>query len=226
LLLVMHPVMQRTLVQVFAKAPVAGQVKTRLIPLLGAEGATELYCRLVRHTLATAALARVGPTEVWTTEPGENAFIQTCKRVLGIEVRLQPDGDLGARMCKAAEDGLQRAGSVIIVGTDCPAMTFDDLRAARDALAAGSDAVLGPARDGGYWLIALSRCDPALFSGIAWSSASVLKATRERLAALGWRWSELNTRWDVDRPEDLEELARVRSLSALLADLAGQSTSA
>jgi rSAM/selenodomain-associated transferase 1 len=214
--------MQRTLVQVFAKAPVPGQVKTRLIPLLGAERATELYCRLVRHTLATAALARVGPTEIWTTEPGEDAFMQTCRRVLGVEVRQQSDGDLGARMCKGAEDGLRRAAGVIIVGTDCPTMTFGDLRAARDALVAGNDAVLGPARDGGYWLIALSRCDPLLFSGIAWSSATVLEATRERLTALGWRWSELTTRSDVDRPEDLAELARVSSLSALVADLAWQ----
>ncbi len=214
--------MQRPLVQVFAKAPVPGQVKTRLIPVLGVEGATELYCRLVRHTLATAALARVGPIEVWTTEPGENAFIQTCKRVLGVEVRLQPDGDLGMRMCKAAEDGLRRAAGVIIVGTDCPTMTFDDLRVARDALLAGDDVVLGPARDGGYWLIALSRCDPTLFSGIAWSSATVLEATHGRLMTLGWRWSELTTRRDVDRPEDLAELAKSRSLSALLAGLAAQ----
>jgi rSAM/selenodomain-associated transferase 1 len=215
-------VTQRTLVQVFAKAPIAGQVKTRLIPTLGVDGATELYCRLVRHTLATAALARVGPTEVWTTEPGENAFIQTCKRVLGVEVHLQPNGDLGARMCMAAEDGLRRASGVIVVGTDCPTMSFDDLRAARDALAAGNDAVLGPARDGGYWLIALSRCDPALFSGIAWSSATVLDATRERVTKLGWRWSELATRWDVDRPQDLTELAQIRSLAPLLADLTAQ----
>jgi rSAM/selenodomain-associated transferase 1 len=141
--------------------------------------------------------------------------------VLGVEVHLQPDGDLGARMCAAAEDGLRRAAGVIIVGTDCPSMTFDDLRAARDALAA-DDAVLGPALDGGYWLIALSRCDPALFSGIAWSGATVLEATRARLTGLGWRWSELATRWDVDRPEDAAELAKIRSLSALLADLVEQ----
>src|SRR5262245_8439108 len=123
--------MQRPLVQVFAKAPIAGQVKTRLIPMLGAAGPTALQCRPVGHTLDTAARARVGPVEVWTTATGEDAFIQTCKRALGVEVHLQPDGDLGARMCKAAEDGLRRAAGVIIVGTDCPTMTFDDLRGAR-----------------------------------------------------------------------------------------------
>jgi rSAM/selenodomain-associated transferase 1 len=217
---------QRTLVQVFAKAPVPGEVKTRLIPLLGAEGATELYCRLVRHTLATAALARTGPVEVWTTEPGEDAFIQACRRLLGLQVHLQPDADLGARMCAAAEDGLRRAARVIIVGTDCPTMSHRDLRAARDAMEAGDDVVLGPAEDGGYWLVGLTRCDPALFAGIAWGSSAVLESTRERLRVLGWRWSELATRWDVDRPEDLARLASVRSLSALLEGLSGHLASA
>jgi len=211
-----QPPMRRALIQVFAKAPVPGQVKTRLIPLLGEHGAVELHCRLVRHTLATAALARVGPLEVWTTAPGEDAFIRSCKRVLGTDVHLQPDADLGTRMRVAAEDGLRRAIPVIIIGTDCPTMHLDDLRAARDALAAGDDVVLGPVEDGGYWLIGLARCDPALFAGIAWSTPVVLEATRERLRALGWRWSELVTRWDVDRPEDVVRLSQAPSLSMLV----------
>jgi len=217
---------QRTVVQVFAKAPVPGEIKTRLIPVLGPEGATELHCRLMRHTLATAALARIGPVEVWTTGRGDDAFIQACKRLLGVQVHLQPDGDLGARMRAAAEDGLRRASRVIIVGTDCPTMRQEDLREARDALTAGDDLVLGPAEDGGYWLIGLARCDPALFSGIAWSSSTVLAATRERLRALGWRWSELATRWDVDRPDDLTRLAQLRSLSSLVDNLTWHPASA
>jgi rSAM/selenodomain-associated transferase 1 len=176
---------------------------------------------LVRHTLATAALARVGPIEIWTTAPGEDAFIQSCKRVLGMEVCLQPDGDLGARIHSAAQDGLRRARAVIVIGIDCPTMHLDDLRAARDALTAGDDVVLGPAEDGGYWLIGLARCAPALFAGIAWGTSTVLAATRERIEDLGWRCSELTTRWDVDRPEDLARLAAIGSLSTLLSGLAG-----
>jgi glycosyltransferase A (GT-A) superfamily protein (DUF2064 family) len=125
-------------------------------------------------------------------------------------------------MLAAAEDGLRRAGAAIIVGTDCPTMQVDDLLAAHQALAAGDDVVLGPAEDGGYWLIGLRRCDPRLFTGIAWSNAGVLDATRERLVTLGWRWSELVTRWDVDRPEDLARFALTPSLSALLDGLPGQ----
>jgi rSAM/selenodomain-associated transferase 1 len=207
------------LVQVMAKAPVPGQVKTRLIPMMGVEHATELYCRLAHHTFATAALARIGPSEVWTTSPGETAFIQTCKRVLGLNIYPQVEGDLGARLSATAADGLQRAGAVIIVGTDCPSMTFDDLRCTRDALAAGCDAVLGPAEDGGYWLIGLRRVDDRLFQDIAWGTSTVLEATRERLRTLGWRWHELATRWDVDRPEDVARLAADPTLIHLTADL-------
>lgn len=209
----------RTIVQVFAKAPVPGKVKTRLIPLLGPEGATELHCRLMRHTLATAALARIGPIEIWTTEPGEGAFLETCRRVLGLPIRLQPEGDLGVRMHTAASDGLRRGAAVIVLGCDCPTMHFDDLRHARDALASGEDAVLGPAEDGGYWLIGLARSHVTLFEAIPWSTPAVLDATRSRLATLGWRWRELDTRWDVDRAEDLLRLARLPSLSALTAGL-------
>ena len=209
-----------TLVQVFAKAPVPGQVKTRLIPALGVEGATDLYCRLLRRTLVTAALGCVGPTEVWTTEPGESAFVETGHRMLGLQVHLQPEGDLGRRMCAAAQHGLRRFAAVIIVGIDCPTMLSGDLRAAHQALAERDEVVLGPAEDGGYWLLGLTRCDPALFEGVSWGSSGVLEATRARLRALGWRWRELATRWDVDRPEDLARLAATQTLSTLLPDLA------
>jgi len=207
------------LIQVMAKAPVPGQVKTRLIPMMGVDHATELYCRLAHHTFATAALARVCPIEVWTTPPGESAFIRTCKRVLGLNTYPQVEGDLGARLYATAADGLQRAGAVIIIGTDCPTMTFEDLRRTRDALAAGCDAVLGPAEDGGYWLIGLTRVDASLFQDIAWGSATVLGTTRERLRTLGWRWEELATRWDVDRPADVARLAADPTLIHLTADL-------
>ncbi|HXV08166.1 MAG TPA: glycosyltransferase, partial [Burkholderiales bacterium] len=98
---------ERILVQVFAKAPMPGEVKTRLIPVLGREGATELYCRLVQHTLATVAMARVGSIELWTTAaPRNEEFLRARERLLGIPLLPQPDGDLGARMSAAATHGL------------------------------------------------------------------------------------------------------------------------
>ena len=95
--------------------------------------------------------------------------------------------------------------------TDCPVLTEQhlcDASAALDAthstpaIQGGNDAVLIPAEDGGYALIGLARCDARLFDGIAWGSDTVLATTRTRLKSLGWRWHELETLWDIDRPDD------------------------
>ena len=94
----------------------------------------------------------------------------------------------------------------MLIGTDCPALTPRDLRLAAHHLEAGADAVFSPTEDGGYALIGARRCDLRLFEGIAWSSATVMEETRARLRDLGWRWEELPTLWDVDRPADYERL--------------------
>jgi glycosyltransferase A (GT-A) superfamily protein (DUF2064 family) len=174
---------------VFAREPRAGRVKTRLIPLLGAQGAARLHARLVARTLATARAARLGAVQLCTT-------------------RRQRGADLGERMQNAFTRGLRRAARVILVGTDCPALGAAELRRAARWLAGGADAVFAPAEDGGYALIALRRVSPRLFADVAWGSARVMAQTRERLAALGWRWRELAEVWDVDRPEDYRRLQR------------------
>jgi len=209
----------RTIVQVFAKAPEPGTVKTRLVPVLGVAAATELHCRLVRNTLTEVAIARVGRTEIWTTGQGEGVQLQACARLLGVPVRTQPEGDLGMRMSVALDDALGRSRQVLLVGTDVPGIDHRDLRAAVHALHEGADAVIGPAEDGGYWLIGLRRHHPALFEDIPWSSAQVLDCTRGRLRELGWCWHELPPRWDLDRPEDLERTAADPRLAHLIADL-------
>ncbi|MDA1116706.1 MAG: DUF2064 domain-containing protein, partial [Proteobacteria bacterium] len=79
-------------------------------------------------------------------------------------------------------------------------------------LAGGADAVFAPAEDGGYALVALRRVSPRLFAGIEWGGPRVMAQTRERLLALGWRWRELRTVWDVDRPEDYRRLQRASLL--------------
>jgi len=106
----------------------------------------------------------------------------------------------------AFESALARAGRAILVGSDVPALSARYLRDADRALRRGDDAVIGPAEDGGYALIGLSRCDPELFRDIPWGGPEVMAETRRRIAALAWRSSELRVLWDVDRPEDLERL--------------------
>jgi hypothetical protein len=120
-----------------------------------------------------------------------------------VSLHLQQGDDLGERMARA----LSRAMPAIVMGSDCPSLTPADLREAAAALDWGVDAVLGPARDGGYVLLGLRRIDASLFEGITWGTDTVLQETRSRLRSLGWRWHELPTRFDIDRPEDLRLLS-------------------
>ena len=191
---------------VFARAPQPGEAKTRLIPALGKAGAAELHSRLVVHCLRAAADARIGPVELWCTPDTNDPFFRECQRSLGVSLYAQGGGDLGARMQRAFESALARASRAILVGSDIPALSAQYLRDAERALAGGDDVVIGPAEDGGYVLVGLSRCDPELFRGIPWGGPEVLTETRRRIAGLSWRASELSVLCDVDRPEDLERL--------------------
>ena len=191
---------------VFARAPEPGKVKTRLIPALNAAGAAELHRRLVMRCLRAARDSRLGPVELWCAPDTSDPYFRECERRLGISLWAQGEGDLGARMQRAFESALMHAARAILIGSDIPALSAQYLRDAERALAGGDDAVIGPAEDGGYALIGLSRCDPELFRGIPWGGPEVLVQTRRRLAALSWRSSELPVLWDVDRPEDLERL--------------------
>jgi len=191
---------------VFARAPEPGKVKTRLIPALSAAGAAELHRRLVRHSLGAATGARLGPVELWCAPDTGDPFFRECERRLGVSLSAQGGGDLGARMRRAFESALARAGRAILVGSDIPALSAQYLRDADQALVRGNEVVIGPAEDGGYVLIGLSRSDPELFRDIPWGGPEVMAETRRRIASLAWRLSELPVLWDVDRPEDLGRL--------------------
>ncbi len=187
---------------VFARAPVAGAAKTRLIPALGEWGAARLHARLVRHAVRTALASGCGPVEVHGT--ARHSFFRSLKA----RFRLQRGRDLGERMHHA----LSRNPGAILIGSDCPALTAGDLRRAQRLLQGGCEVVLAPAEDGGYALIGARRVSPEIFRNIAWSSSSVYDETVKRLKP--YRWRALRTVWDVDRPEDLERLRSLRFASA------------
>jgi rSAM/selenodomain-associated transferase 1 len=195
-----------TAVIVFAKAPQPGAVKTRLIPLLGAEGAAALHAKLVKRTLETMRAASLGRVELHCSPDTDDPFFRYCAGHFGVTLQPQVEGGLGARMFFAFESALATHACVLLLGTDCPALTAHLLRQAERTLRDGADAVLVPCEDGGYALIGLRRAEPGVFDGIAWSSENVMAETRARLTALGWRWRELETLWDVDRPEDYARL--------------------
>jgi len=193
---------------IFAKAPVPGQVKTRLAGRLGARGAADLYKHLLRRTLALAHAARLCPVELWCAPDTQQGFFGACRRDYGVRLRRQCDGDLGRRMQHALNRALAENRQAVLIGGDCVSLDAMTLHTAFSLLAAGHEAVLGPAADGGYVLIGLRRPCPALFQGIAWSTPTVLQATRRRLQRAGVNWVELPTGWDVDTPADLRRLRR------------------
>ncbi len=190
---------------IFARAPVPGAVKSRLVPALGADGAAALHARLLERTLATACAARAR-VELWCTPAIDHpAFVAAAGR-FDVTLHPQTEGDLGQRMYAALASVLEEGDRALLVGCDCPVLDAGDLHAAFAALD-DHDVVLGPAEDGGYVLVGARRLSPVLFEGVAWGGPRVLRQTRARLVALGWRWHELRTLWDVDRPEDLARLA-------------------
>lgn len=194
---------------VFARAPEPGRVKTRLVPLLGKRGAARLYMRMVEKTLRTALEARCGRVDLYCASGMKSPYFKKIQELFDVRLRAQGRGNLGERMYRA----LRSHPGAVLIGSDCPALRTADLRAAARALRLGADAVLAPAEDGGYALIGLRRASRAVFDGVSWGGPTVLEQTRVRLLRLGWRWKELRTVWDVDRPEDVARLRRSGLLS-------------
>ncbi len=191
---------------VFARVPALGRVKSRLAASVGDAHALGLYtwlgARVVRGL--TDEPARTWDVHVaYTPADGDAAVRAWLGPVEGTSP--QVDGDLGARMAAAVDEGLA-AGyrAVVLVGTDCAAVTASRVAEAIRALA-DHDAVLGPATDGGYYLLGMSRRLP-VFDGVAWSTETVAEATRARLTAAGGHWLELATETDVDTEADLRAL--------------------
>ena len=200
---------------VFAKAPVAGEVKTRLTGILGAEGAAALHAGLVRHALATAVGAAVGPVELHCAPDAQHEFFAVCARRFGVELVAQEGLDLGERMRRAFDRGFASGAALVVIGSDCPALRAGTLREVANALRS-VPAVIIPAEDGGYVLIGLSAPVAGLFADVAWGTGAVLRQTRARLAEMKVPCTELPALWDVDRPEDYARLAAEGLLEEVL----------
>jgi hypothetical protein len=194
--------MQPVRILVFAKAPVRGRVKTRLIPALGADGAARLARQLLDLALEQARAAAVGPVELCMSPAPGHPDWSGIPLPTGIDTRDQGDGDLGERMARATKRHLDDGEAVLLTGTDCPGLDAMRLRAAAARLA-DHDAVIYPAEDGGYPLLGLNAFHPSLFADLPWSTAAVARLTLERMAALGWRVWVGETLRDIDTPEDL-----------------------
>jgi uncharacterized protein len=190
---------------VMAKAPKAGFAKTRLIPALGAQGAAALAECLLERAIGHALSAKLGPVDLCCAPDTSHPALARHAHWPGMALSTQGSGDLGARMARAFDRRLACAGRALMIGTDAPALDAVMLGLAAAALD-DADAVFIPALDGGFALIGLRCAAPALFSGMAWSTASVMADTRARLAAAGLRHVELPPVADIDEPADLMHL--------------------
>ena len=192
---------------VFAKWPEPGKVKTRLVPVLGEQGAAQLAQRLLLHSLQQAAAAGCAQIELCLAPDDACArarrwLDEQAALPAPVEVQAQGEGDLGERMGRACQRALAEAFKPLLIGTDCPECGAADLQAMAAALAS-HDAVIAPAADGGYPAIGLSVWNSRVFEQVAWSTPWVFAQTEARMAELGWAVGRHRLLHDIDEPADL-----------------------
>lgn len=192
-------------IAILANAPIPGFAKIRLIPAIGAHAAAVLQERLTERTVATAFAAGIGPVVLCCApDATHDAFLKMVAR-MKITLRPQPQGDLGARIHAAVAGS---AGPVLVIGTDCPALSENHLRSAAATLRDGTDVVLIPADAGGYVLLGMRKPQPALFSNIAWGGSTILAEIRTRIIERRLMLAERPPLWNVDTEADLARLER------------------
>lgn len=197
----------------FTRYPEPGSTKTRLIPELGAEGAAKIHKKLTEHIFARC-LGLSASQDITLTVYYCGGDAQLFRRWLGTTAcyRQQPQGDIGRRMQHAFRQAFAEEGErIVLIGSDVPGITVDILQRAFTLLTE-HDAVIGPAADGGYYLIGLQRCRqeellPHLFTDVPWSTARVFDTTMNILRQCRATVARLPVLRDIDRPEDLEEAA-------------------
>ena len=190
------------LLQIFAKAPIQGFVKTRLIAELGDKKATDVYIELLDRTI-NLALTSEYKTQIWCAPNQQHDFFQFNKQKYGVILKDQLGRGLGERMQYALRQGLKEADEVMLIGADCPVFTTEYLVKAFEALRL-SDVVLGPAEDGGFVLVGCRKTHEKMFDGVNWGYSTVLEQTVDAITKAGLTGQLLPMLWDVDTPADLK----------------------
>jgi len=187
---------------IFTKSPVLGEVKTRLQPDYSLEESLKIHKKLLLNTLELTKKLDGIDVDLCCTPDRNTSFFLNCENNFPIQLSNQEGVDLGERMAFSLSVTLQTYEKVVVIGTDCPDIDEGYIQQAFDALS-DVDAVIGPAADGGYVLLGLKQFSPNIFKDISWSKDSVFKQTQDALNHLGWSLHKLETKYDVDRPEDL-----------------------
>lgn len=187
---------------IFCKAPVAGQVKTRLQTDLKAEQAAEAHRQLTLMTLERAFRRPLCPVLLCCAPDSDHPFFQQCVNKYPLTLTIQHGAELGQRMHNAFAETLSLYRQAVLIGCDCPSLTVQDLQQAFEALENNNDAVIAPAEDGGYVLIGMNAPQAILFENMRWGHSKVAEETRHRAVQANLRLHELDRQWDVDTFKD------------------------
>lgn len=196
---------------IFSKAPVVGQVNTRLVPYITAEQAAKLHEDFTHDRLRMCSSANLCDVQLWCSPDTGHQFFSDCRQRYGVRLQTQKGNNLGERMSAALKAMLGQYKKIIIIGTDAPALDIDTIDAVVNELE-HRDVVLVPAEDGGYVLLAASKYHQDLLVDVPWGTESVLASTVRNIERLGLAYSLLGECWDVDRPEDLERYMALKAL--------------
>jgi len=204
---------------IFARAPEPGQVKTRLVPALGRQGAADLYRRMAQSIINSMLDAQLCDVAIECLPDSRHGFFMDLLNTRCVELNRQTGNDLGERMAGALQTALHQYQHAIIIGTDAPCLQPAYIQVAMEKLVSGIDVVIGPAEDGGYVLIGMSQLQPELFTDIDWGTDQVLRQTLDKTEQLGLSVHLLPALWDVDVPDDLHRIEQDPKLKSLLNEL-------
>ena len=206
---------QDAVVLLFAKAPVEGEVNTRLIPDIGVKAATELQHDLIHDRLSMLTGARLFDVHLMCAPDENNEYFLQCGKQYPVTLFGQMGDDLGERMYAGISHALNNYKYCIVIGTDAPSLDIVALKQVLERLQAGAEVVVVPAEDGGYVSIAMQQAYEFLFQDISWGSADVMQQTRNKLNKEKVSFEELPEYWDVDRFEDYQRYLELSSKNLL-----------
>jgi rSAM/selenodomain-associated transferase 1 len=192
----------------FARTPQVGRVKTRLAAGIGPEAAFDLYCALLEDSVRKATQAGVADVSLYVYPAVDSTFCRDLSDRYLLKVCQQHGRNLGERMTNAIGEQLREAEFVVLAGSDCPLIDKAYLEQAADRLAGGTSLLFGPADDGGYVMVGMSRLRKGVFENVAWGTAAVMAQTRNQCRLLGLKFEELPPLFDIDTLSDWERLQR------------------
>jgi len=198
-----------TAIVVFCKAPVAGQVKTRLIPKLSAEQATDVHIQLTHRTLSLLDNSNLCPIHLWCSPDSRHPFFMECVHDYLIPLYEQQGQDLGEKMFHAISTTLEKSSRVLLIGCDCPSLTVEDIEFAINALQSENDVVLSPAEDGGYVMVGMKKPHSEVFLDMTWGHSKVLQNTYQRVKQAGLSIIKTKQQWDIDTFDDWQRFTQM-----------------